>query len=252
MLQLLVTRPRAQADDWVSRLRAAGWAAEALPLIDIAGPADPEAVRAARDRLADFALVVFVSPNAVARFFDGVPPRPWPAATLAGSPGPGTTMALCQSGVPAGAIVEPAADAEQFDSESLWLRLAERRSWADTQVLIVRGEDGRDWLARTLQAHGAQVRFVQAYRRQTPVWTDQERGLAIKALEQPADHVWLLSSSEALDHLAVLLPGADWSASRAVATHPRIAARARRAGFGRVDEVRPGLQPLLQALPAMG
>lgn len=46
-LRLIVTRPREQALPWVQALRAAGIDAQALPLIDIAPPADAAPVRAA-------------------------------------------------------------------------------------------------------------------------------------------------------------------------------------------------------------
>ncbi|MBC7994305.1 MAG: uroporphyrinogen-III synthase, partial [Rhizobacter sp.] len=87
-MRVLVTRPAAQASDWVQQLRAAGLQAEALPLIDIAPPADTSPLVAAWATLAQKALVVFVSPNAVSRFFAARPePLLWPPAALAGSPG---------------------------------------------------------------------------------------------------------------------------------------------------------------------
>ncbi|MFO1272722.1 MAG: hypothetical protein U1F50_13800 [Rubrivivax sp.] len=59
------------------------------------------------------------------------------------------------------------------------------------------------------------------------------------AQREPARHLWVFSSSEAVRNLQALAPGADWSPALAVASHPRIAEAARAAGFGRVDEVRP-------------
>ena len=53
--------------------------------------------------------------------------------------------------------------------------------------------------------------------------------------------LWLLSSSQALEHLCAALPGQDWRQARALATHPRIAQAARNAGFGEVRECRPAL-----------
>jgi uroporphyrinogen-III synthase len=40
-------------------------------------------------------------------------------------------------------------------------------------------------------------------------------------------------------HLPALAPSADWSAARALATHPRIAEAARRLGLQRVQTVEP-------------
>lgn len=243
---LIVTRPRAQAQTWVDALRALGQEARSLPLIDIAAVADAEPVRAAWSRLADFALLVFVSANAVARFFALAPPgAAWPSRLQAGSTGPGTSAALLAAGVPPAMLVEPPADAANFDSEALWTRLTSR-SWADQQVLVVRGEAGRDWLADKLRAQGAHVEFVAAYARRAPRLDIDEQSLLRQALALPSAHLWLFSSSEGLRHLRTLAPAADWSGAQAIASHPRIAQAARELGFGRVDLV----PPLPQAVAA--
>jgi uroporphyrinogen-III synthase len=252
-MRVLVTRPQPQADEWVERLRAAGVDAAALPLIGIAPAEDAEPLDAAWRELggdAAPALAVFVSPNAVVQFFARRPPGArWPARTRAAAPGPGTAAGLASHGVPAGAIVQPAADSGQFDSESLWLQLRDH-DWRGRHVWIVRGEGGRDWLADALRAAGADVRFVQAYRRGAPAWTAAERARCDAALAAPASHLWLFSSSEAAGHLRTLLPLADWGASAALASHPRIADAARALGFGRVDEVRPEFDAVRRAIEA--
>jgi uroporphyrinogen-III synthase len=247
-MRLLVTRPAAQAREWVARLRTRGIEAHALPLICIGPAADRQAVIDAWSTVADRALVVFVSPNAVEQFFALRPlGMTWPAATRAGAPGPGTTDMLIQAGVPLDCIVEPAADAAQFDSEALWQRLADL-PWAGARVLCVRGDGGRDWLIEQLRHAGATVDTVCAYRREAPVLDDEGRATLEAALAQPAAMLWWFSSSEAIEHLERLAPGADWSRARALASHPRIAERARRAGFGCVDEMRPTPDELLAAL----
>jgi len=45
-----------------------------------------------------------------------------------------------------------------------------------------------------------------------------------------------------VDNLRALNPGADWFFSQALATHPRIAAVARAAGFAQVSVVEPQVQ----------
>jgi uroporphyrinogen-III synthase len=64
----------------------------------------------------------------------------------------------------------------------------------------------------------------------------------------PQDHVWLLSSSEALDHLEAAATGLAWPAQQAIATHPRIAERAQRLGFGRVRMCRPEVEAVVACL----
>jgi uroporphyrinogen-III synthase len=170
---------------------------------------------------------------------------------LAGSTGPGTSQALRAFGVLPSLLVAPAADASQFDSEALWALLAPM-AWRDQAVLIVRGDGGRDWLADTLRAQGAQVTPLCAYHRVAPRFTPAQRSQLDAAFAEPAAHVWLFSSSEAIAALVAASSGAAWSTLRAIATHPRIASTAREAGFGEVTLARPELEAVaacLQSLP---
>ena len=248
---LLVTRPQPQADEWVQRLTALGFDAAALPLLAIEPTRDPAAVRLAWRGLAQHSMVMFVSPNAVAHFMAlATPDAAWPGTTLAAGTGPGTRQALLRAGVPEALVVTPPDAPAQFDAEALWQVLAERMDWTARSALIVRGEDGRDWLAQALQRRGAQVHFVEAYRRVAPTLSPASQTLLDDALAQPAGHLWLLSSSEAVAHLAHLAPGSDWSLSQALASHERIADTARRLGFGRVAITAPTALAVAGALRA--
>ena len=253
---VLVTRPQPQADEWVARLQALGVPAVALPLMGIAAPADEAPVHAAWQSIAQhgatgdaLALVMFVSPNAVARFFALRPAdAAWPADLLAGGVGPGTRVALLQSGVPDAAVRTPPEAGGQFDSEALWALLQPQADWVGRSVLIVRGEGGRDWLADTLRQHGATVRYVEAYRRTVPVPDAVGRAALQQALSHPAACCWLFSSSEAVGHLPALAPQADWSRARALATHPRIVEAAHKLGIVKVAQVAPSPQAVAEAL----
>jgi uroporphyrinogen-III synthase len=247
-MRAIVTRPHAQAQSWVAQLEARGIRAAALPLIRIDPAPDPAAVQRAWREIESYTLLVFVSPNAVDAFF-GLRPagQTWPPAVLAGSTGPGTSAALREHGVPDASIVEPAADAKQFDSEALWAQLADR-DWQGRAVLLVRGEGGRDWLGQTLAQAGATVDALAAYRRAEPRLDDAARALLAAAQAEPRTHAWLFSSSEAIDNLKRLAPQAQWRASIALTTHPRIGASARAAGFGDVIEIRTGVDAAVAAL----
>ena len=247
---LLVTRPAPQAAVWVERLRARSASARALPLMAIEPMADTTALREAWHLLPQRDLAMFVSANAVEAFFAARPAaRQWPRALRAAATGPGTVEALVAAGVPAALCVAPRA--APFDSSALWAEL-QGEAWGGRTALIVRGDGGRDEFAQALRAAGAKIVFAQAYQRRMPNWSDDEQALARAALSDPARHVWLLSSAESIDHLAALLPGADWRGSIAVVSHPRIAQRARRAGFGRVLEAPPVLEPMLSAVASLG
>jgi len=269
-VKLIVTRPLGQAAPWVTRLQAVGVEAQALPLMHIEPLGDTAAVRQAWARMSAYTLVMFVSANAVQHFFAaapgapgvvgaaGVPPcehGPWPAGVFAGSTGPGTTAALLAVGVPRAALVEPPPEAMNFDSESLWEEL-QSRPWSGKRVLVVRGEDGRDWLAGELRARGAEVDFVAAYRRCPPQLDGAGRVLLDQALADPEGHVWHFSSSEAVGYLCQMgslhRPPARWARSQALASHPRIAQTARDAGFGSVHEVAPSVDAVADWLANPG
>lgn len=220
-------------------------------MIEIAAPPDGPAVEAAWQGLGARAAVVFVSGNAVARFFAARPvDAAWPGGLLAAAPGPGTAESLRDAGVPAAAIVAPAADAAQLDSESLWREL-QRHDWRSRSVLVVRGDGGRDWLVERLVEAGATVDAVAAYRRLAPRLSAETRRAVDAAMAAPERHAWLFSSSEAIAHLAALDGAVFGAGSRALATHPRIAARARQAGFSEVREVQPGLDAVVACIQSM-
>lgn len=257
-MKLIVTRPLGQAAPWVTRLQALGVEAAALPLLQIDPLADTAPLHAAWARLGGYAMVFFASANAVQYFFAaaaaaGQPTHAlqWPAGVWAASPGPGTTAALQSAGVPATLLVEPDPAAGQFDSEALWLEL-QFHPWAGRRILVVRGEEGRDWLADALQSRGAEVEFMAAYRRRPPRLDSAGVQLLAEALALPESHVWHFSSSEGTGHLVALgqrlTPPADWSRSLAVASHPRIVQRARESGFGQVQRIGATVQAVVDWL----
>ncbi|MDH4060003.1 MAG: uroporphyrinogen-III synthase [Aquincola sp.] len=242
-LRVIVTRPAAQARGWIERLRARGIDAVALPLLEISAAADTGAMTDAWHSLDRFALAMFVSPNAVTHFFAARPAgAAWPEDLRAAATGPGTVDALVAAGVPRALCVAPVAP--PFDSTALWDRLRDE-DWSSRAVLVVRGDGGREEFARALAGAGGTVRWVTAYRRSAPQWSDHERSLCEAALAAPDEHLWLLSSGEALGHLVALAPGAQWGASQAIASHARIAEKARALGFGRVTEVPPTLDAVV-------
>jgi uroporphyrinogen-III synthase len=253
-MRVVLTRPGHDAAPWAQALHARGHAVLPLPLIDIAPAPDPAAVQAAWSALERRAAVMFVSANAVQQFFALAPPRRWPASTRAWATGPGTAAALLAAGVPAALVDAPPADAPQFDSEALWARVA-AQAGPGRGVLLVRGAGaagtaaGRDWLATQLEAAGSTVHTVAAYRRRPPAWSPGQREAAAQAARDGS--VWLFSSSESVENLLQMLPGVPWAAVRAVATHPRIAQAAQRAGFGVVCLSRPTIEAVVAALESI-
>ena len=251
-MKVLITRPAAQAEEWVTSLRAKGIDALALPLLAIVPAANSMPVVLAWVRLAQLRLVVFVSPNAAEQFFVHKPSGMfWPGQTYAASVGPGTSRTLLKLGVPRGRLIEPAPDSAQFDSEALWKQLS-AMDWQGAGILIVRGEGGREWLAETLRRAGAQVTKLVAYKSAPPTFTAPQRALLDAALADPQHHLWLFSSSEAITHLASAVTFGNWGRAWAVTTHPRIAARAQELGFSNVVQTRPALDAVVACIQSIG
>lgn len=262
-MRVIVTRPAREAQRWVLDLAAQGLDAVALPLINVGPVDDPADLVHAWQHLGDYVGVMFVSGNAVEYFFASKPALAngfigqVATKTRAWATGPGTARALSRSGVALEMIDQPAQEAGQFDSEALWQVVAAQVKPGD-RVLIVRGGDaegstaqgiGREWFANRLAQAGAQADFVVAYRRCAPEFGDREWQLAQVAAEDGA--VWLFSSTEAVGNLTASLPDRHWGKARALATHPRIAAAVKAAGFGLVLESRPTFDDLLVALKQM-
>lgn len=218
---LVLTRPASQEAAWLEALTALAVPVCSLPLIEVAPV--PEALAPARAALQDAQVVFFTSPAAVQALFQGEA-LPWPAHTLAVCVGPGTAAALRAQGVPQ--VLSPAADALQFDSETLWPLLETNRQWAGQRVLWLRGDGGRDWLIEQLRGQGAALDVQTIYRR-SPVKLATDQLTALMA--QPA--LWLFSSSEALGHLASKLSELGLSPPEGLFTHPRIAERAQALGW---------------------
>jgi uroporphyrinogen-III synthase len=106
-------------------------------------------------------------------------------------------------------------------------------------------------LAQVLTEAGAQVDFIGAYQRSAATRSPASDAVLAAALAAPTAHVWFFSSSESVDHLLGWCPQADWSDAIALATHPRIAERARRAGFGRVHEALPTREAVWACLQSL-
>lgn len=228
---IVVTRPRAQTEPLAQAIEAAGGTPLIFPLLEIAPPDDTAPLNDAAAHLADYAIAVFISPNAVDHALPALLARgPWPAHLMPAAVGQGTVRALAELGIK-GCI----APTERFDSEAL-LELpplaAERV--AGRRVAIFRGDGGRELLADTLRQRGATVDCITCYRRSGPA-----SGFAplIDAWRAGRLDAVTVSSSEGLRYLVDGLDaeGQDYLRRTPVfVPHARIAGTARAAGLDRI------------------
>ncbi|WP_240648073.1 fused uroporphyrinogen-III synthase HemD/membrane protein HemX [Pararobbsia silviterrae] len=353
----MLTRPAGQSAALGAALRDAGCEVVDFPLIAITPVADSAPLDAALARLGDYALAVFVSPNAVNQAFARLRGA-WPEHVPIAVVGPGSIAALAEHGVaspryrifapdgasqqahtvmaqslaatgavqaapvgvtPAASTASPASvpassaaraadagtdaarvvssdsffaappdaqahadasaeadeaaaskvsastdapvdpDAVRFDSETLIAALARDaglESFAGKRVLLVRGDGGRELLADTLRARGADVDPVAAYRRSVPS-PDPDALTRVRRWLADGGATWVVTSSEAVRNLETLaaihfdeteraaLHRAPW-----IVPHARIAETARACGFDRVTTGAAGDAALLRAVLA--
>ncbi|KFL21223.1 Putative uroporphyrinogen-III C-methyltransferase [Ralstonia pickettii] len=243
----------------VAALERHGLRTHQFPLLDIAPTPNLDDLRAALGDPSRYALVVFVSPNAVQQAFAAMPEGfRWPQEVPVAVVGPASAQALATHGVapPAYSVIKPdthADDARQ-DSEALYARL-DVPSLSGREVLIVRGNGGREWLADQLREAGASVRTVEAYRRSVPV-PDAAAWLALRAVLS-SRHAWTLTSSEAVRNLDELaranLSPADLDTLHGApcfASHARIVEQAESLGFRDVTLTGAGDDRLLASVLA--
>lgn len=242
--RIVVTRPRAQADALAAQIAAHGGEPMVFPLLDIAPADDQRPLQAAISRLSSYTWVVFISPNAVAFSLPAIlVAAPWPTAVQAVAIGPGTVAALAGHGV-----VSVLAPSTRFDSEAvLDLPDLQAARVVDRRVLIVRGNGGRELLADTLRARGAEVDLVSCYRRLPPPSGEPLQAL----LHDRRVDAMTLSSSEGLRHLFDLLDEpARWQLARTplFVPHPRIAEQAKQLGLTEVILTGPADAGIIDAL----
>ncbi|MEI6803349.1 MAG: uroporphyrinogen-III synthase [Burkholderiales bacterium] len=261
-MRVIVTRPQPQATQWVRSLTRAGIDAMALPLMVVQAVPDAAPVLAAWEGVASYDAVMFVSVTAVAQFFARKPAQTdvfseqATVSTRAFVTGPGSRAALLHVGVAAQRIDAPDGRAPQFDSEALWAVVG-LQVGPGFRLLIVRGAQasddgegaGRDWLAHKVRAAGGSVDFVAAYQRCAPVWSRADRALVREAASDGS--LWVLSSSQAIDNLVAKMPRQSWRKAKALATHPRIAQRAKEAGFEVVCQSLPTLAAVTASIESL-
>jgi uroporphyrinogen-III synthase len=249
--QVVITRPRAQAGELARAVAALGRTPVLLPLLEISRLEDESELERVIERLADYALVAFVSPNAIDATFARV--KQWPAGVTLAVLGEGSRAALARHGIDdANAAIVSPPDADRSDSEQL-LRALDLAALAGRRVLIVRGDGGRELMADGLRAAGALVETVAAYRRQVARLTPELARSLDSLLAQQND--WIITSSEALRGLMDLVRGlglddavAKMQQQHLIVPHARIAETARALGLTRVTLSGSGDARLLAAL----
>jgi uroporphyrinogen-III synthase len=233
---VIVTRPASAGKRLFDRVIEQGHHALWWPAFDIDAASDVERARATLARLASYDLAIFVSVHAVraARaLLDGV----WPSGTMIGAVGASTRAAIEVALQPDPSLIVMAQDEDQQSGSEAFWRAWQASARRARRVLILRAEDGRNWLSERFAEQGAPVDTVAVYsRRLHHVSVDERQQLQhwIAANERAAT---IFSSTEAVAALdqQVDATGQTWlRAGAAIACHPRIAEQLSSHGYARV------------------
>lgn len=248
---VVITRPLAQAKPLARQVSAIGREAVVFPLLEILPLQDTTTLRATLAQLDNFAMVAFVSPNAIDAAFAHIPQ--WPLHIPLAVVGEGSRAALAQHGLtPANATIISPVDRQRTDSQTL-LEVLDIESLRGKKVLIIRGETGRELLADALREKGVEVEQLAAYRREAPELDEERRQALVRLLDAGAD--WVITSSEALRYLLQMVREAAGDAGVVkmqqqylIVPHVRIAETARALGFTDVTQTGSGDEQLIAAL----
>lgn len=214
-LGIAITRPVDQAKKLAGLIAKAGGTPILFPLIEITALGDYKHFDEIIRHIAKYDWAIFISSNAVQnsmpRLIKQTAKLGIPSSLQFAAIGPVTANELKAFGVKQ--VLTPASHVEngneskvQFDSESL-LALPEMNKVAGRKILLVRGVGGRDVLADSLSARGAQVTFAECYQRTNP---QTNCDLLAQLYVEKKLHGIVVTSSEAMRHLLDLTDNADW------------------------------------------
>jgi uroporphyrinogen-III synthase len=198
-LTVVNTRPAHQAESLSQLIHQAGGNTIEFPVIEISPPLKSDIVQNQFETLAAVDFAIFISANAVdaAMTFCGGA-EDWPEDVMIVSVGRATTLKLKDYGL----TVKLTAP-EPFNSEAL-LELPELENIADKSFLIFRGEGGRKLLADTLRSRGANVDYVECYRRLIP---DIDASLLYQCWDEQCNSIIVVTSNEGLNNLVKMVAG---------------------------------------------
>ena len=220
----LVVRPAAQANQLVQMLRQLGHAPLCCPLLETRPGCDLPHLG---EMLREADLVIAVSMHAVhfAHHFLLQTGQTWPHIDYF-AVGQASADAFAEAGIQALCPADPR-------SEGL-LALPALQGVSGRRVLILRGNDGRDLIARTLASRGALVHYCATYERHYP---DLDGDVLTRHWQAAGLDSLLITSGELLQRLLALVPGPQhpWLYDRLlVVPSPRVAEMAEGAGFTRI------------------
>ena len=241
--RILLTRPEGQVEPLATRLREQGARVSHFPAIQIILTPPNSTAQALVEQVT---FVIFVSTNAVRGLMAGSDQLVQAVrnASMIAAIGPSTEAALEQAGLEPGIVAPPPHNSEALLSTPFLQDLKHHR------VVIVRGQSGREKLAEELRNRGAEVHYLEVYRRDPP-----DRTLFLKETSDGLPDVICVTSVEIATNLRECIAPEekdDLLGCALIAGNARIATACQNLGYTALHGVadNPGDDAMLEALNA--
>ena len=190
---VLVTRPAHQAEPLCRLIEQHSGIPIRFPTLEIADIENDQNLNSQIQRLDEFDIAIFISPNAVNKAINRIRSnRIWPNKIKIAAVGKSSAKALDSLG-----LIADIFPSLSFNSEAL-LELEPMLNVAGKNIIIFRGEGGREHLADTLISRGANVEYAECYRRIRPKSDTSE---IIKRGENGEIKIIISTSNEGLQNL---------------------------------------------------
>ena len=223
---VVITRPAHQAHHFQALVKQVGAEVALCPTIDIQPLADNQAARLRLTELPYYQIVIFISANAVQFAHDlcNETQRQHLQQLCLGAIGKKTAEALVACGYQVTLVAQSGFTSEDF------LQLAALQQLEQQRILIVRGQGGRELLAKILSERGARVDYLDVYQRVKPTPLNWQQ---LRYLKTHAQRLIIsFTSAESVHNfLALTNNGLDLSKLTLLVGGQRIAQTARMVGF---------------------
>lgn len=248
-LKILIPRPHPLGEGIANFIESRGGLAILFPVIEITPPDNFAALDASIHQLSEVDLMVLVSVSAVNGLVERLRTlrQPAPPASLKVAAVGAKTAARCESlGIKVDFV-----PSQRVDSEGL-LECMRGFNVKDKQVVIFRGQSGRALLKIELEKLGAQVRYVECYRRLT---TSQSIQPIVEKWVSGDINAVLITSVSILESLIALLGKPHFEllkATSVITISDRIAHQCTKVGINHVVvSDTPADQSVLEKLESM-
>ena len=197
---ILNTRPVHQQDGLTSLLQAAGAQVIGFPAIEITECEATDFHVSLKENIGHYHIALFVSRNAVDGAFRFLDAKALPADLQLGVIGDGSRRALTDY---VSGLDQRLIQAQPYNSEGL-LTAAELQQIQGKNILIFRGQQGRNLLGDELRKRGANVDYCEVYRRKIP---DYKADCFALQTKQRFPTLAIFTSNEGMNNILNLVNG---------------------------------------------